>query len=85
MLKDAQFLAGVRAAAFYDKEKSESWWIRYRLLTADRLVTKEIEHERQMRMVLDGLPDGSVAPYAYSPHVLARVKERLKQDQKNRE
>lgn len=82
MLKDAQFLAGVRAAAIYDTNKSESWWIRYRSLTADRMITKDVEHERQMRMVTKGLPDSVGNPYEYSPQVLKRVEKHLKSKQK---
>jgi len=76
--KEAQFLAGIRANAFYDREKSDSWWIRYRLITADRQVAREIIHERQMRMVLNGIPDTVVNPYEYSPQVLEKVREKMK-------
>ena len=82
LLKDEQFLAGVRAAALYDKAKSETWWIRYRSLMADRQITKEITHVRQMKMVTDGVTT-EVAPYAYSPRVLERVRQRLKQSGKS--
>ena len=75
--KDAQFLAGIRADALYDKEKSDSWWIRYRSLTADRQMAKEIAHERQMRMVTEGVTGTDVNPYEYSPEVLNRVKDRI--------
>jgi len=80
--KEAQFLAGIRANALYDSEKSESWWIRYRLITADRQVAKEIVHERQMRMVMDGIEDTAMNPYEYSPKVLARVKEKILKSKK---
>jgi hypothetical protein len=80
LLKDSQFLAGVRAAAFYDDKKSQSWWIRYRSLMAERQITREILHEEQMRMVKQGIPDTEVNPYAYSPKVLERVKAGLTGD-----
>ncbi|NQT91786.1 MAG: carbohydrate ABC transporter substrate-binding protein [Lentisphaerae bacterium] len=78
--KNEQFLAGVRAEALFgERERAESKWIRYRALTSDRQVSPEIYHARQMKLVMRELELPPAGPYEYSPEVLARVRERLKE------
>ena len=75
---DEGFLAGIRGLAMQtDGPESTSWWIKYRALTASRLVLPEIIHARQDRMVEAGPDTGAVGPYEYSPAVLKRIRARL--------
>ncbi len=74
---DEEFLAGVRGMALTAGADAASWWIKYRALTATRLVTPEVVHARQDRMVEAGPDTGAVGPYEYSPEVLKRIRAHL--------
>jgi hypothetical protein len=75
---DEGFLGGIRGLAMQSKgAEATSWWIKYRALTASRLVTPEVTHARQDRLVEAGPDTGAVGPYEYSPAVLKKIKARL--------
>lgn len=75
---DEGFLAGIRGQAMLTTgAEAAGWWIKYRALTATRLVTPEVTHARQDRMVEAGPDTGAVGPYEYSPAVLKRIRVRL--------
>ena len=67
-----------RAAAALD---AESAWVRYRAITASRQIWGELNHARQLDLVTrDKLPDGFVGPYEYSSNVLAKIRQRLREE-----
>jgi len=69
---DAQSAAGLDA---------ESAWVRYRAITASRQIWGELNHARQMDLVKrDKLPEGFVGPYEYSSNVLAKIRQRLREE-----
>ena len=77
------------AAAATPEEKAagardaESAWVRYRAITSSRQIWGELNHARQMDLVKrDKLPAGYVGPYEYSSNVLAKIRERLRAEQK---
>ena len=72
-----QFLAGIRARALAASNPEGADWLKYRALTASRMVMPEIDHANQMRLVEKGPAPDAVGPYEYSSNVLARVKARL--------
>jgi len=72
-----QFLAGIRARALAVANPASPDWVKYRALTASRMVMPEIDHAGQMRLVEKGPAPDAVGPYEYSSNVLARVKARL--------
>ena len=72
-----QFLAGIRARALAAANPVGADWVKYRALTASRMVMPEIDHANQMRLVEKGPAPDAVGPYEYSSNVLARVKARL--------
>ena len=67
-----------KAAAELD---AESAWVRYRAITASRQIWGELNHARQMDLVTrDKLPEGFVGPYEYSSNVLAKIRQRLREE-----
>ena len=75
------------AAAATPEEKTagardaESAWVRYRAITSSRQIWGELNHARQMDLVKrDKLPDGFVGPYEYSSNVLAKIRQRLREE-----
>lgn len=69
---DAQSAAGLDA---------KSAWVRYRAITASRQIWGELNHARQMDLVKrDQLPEGFVGPYEYSSNVLAKIRQRLREE-----
>jgi ABC-type glycerol-3-phosphate transport system substrate-binding protein len=78
MHNNENFLAGIRAQALIlEGDESEAQWIKYRKLTQQRQVNREIDYRRQMKLVEEGPEPGSVGPYQYSTEVLEKVKARL--------
>jgi raffinose/stachyose/melibiose transport system substrate-binding protein len=60
---------------------AESAWVRYRAITASRQIWGELNHARQMDLVKrDKLPEGFVGPYEYSSNVLAKIRQRLRDE-----
>ena len=60
---------------------AESAWVRYRAITASRQIWGELNHARQMDLVKrDKLPEGFVGPYEYSSNVLAKIRQRLREE-----
>ena len=83
MHEGEQFLAGVRSKALSTHgEESESAWVKYRALTAQRQVWPEVDHSRQMKLVEQGVPPSATGPYEYSPQVLEKIKARLRAEKK---
>ncbi len=75
------------AAAATPEEKTagardaESAWVRYRAITSSRQIWGELNHARQMDLVKrDKLPAGYVGPYEYSSNVLAKIRQRLREE-----
>ncbi len=65
-----------KAAAELD---AASAWVRYRAITASRQIWGELNHARQVDLITrDHLPPDYVAPYEYSPAVLAKIRERIR-------
>lgn len=78
MAQAEQFLAGIRAKALNTTGgESESQWVKYRALTAQRQVWGELDHSRQMRLIEQGVEPGP-GPYEYSPRVLDQIRARLR-------
>lgn len=78
MLRNEQFLAGIRARAFVSEgDEQLSNWVKYRALTAQRQVWSEIDHSRQMKFIQQGSLPSKTGPYEYSEEVLAKVRERV--------
>ena len=64
-----------------DELDAESAWVRYRAITASRQIWGELNHARQMDLVTrDKLPEGFVGPYEYSSNVLAKIRQRLRDE-----
>lgn len=80
MQRNELFLAGIRARALFLAEGAESntEWIRYRALTANRQVWAEIDRSRQLKLMEQGIEKDAVGPYEYKPEILQKVKKRLK-------
>ena len=70
--------ADAQSAAELD---AESAWVRYRAITASRQIWGELNHARQMDLVKrDKLPEGFVGPYEYSTNVLAKIRQRIREE-----
>lgn len=72
-----QFLAGIRFNALAEEDQGASEWVKYRALTAARMVMPEVTHAAQMRLVEKGPEQDAVGPYEYNTNVLARIKARV--------
>lgn len=80
MHRNEQFLAGIRAKALASEgDEAQSNWVKYRALTAQRQVWAEIDHSRQMKFVTEGELPSTVGPYEYSPEVMEKIRERVKE------
>jgi hypothetical protein len=78
ILIDESFLSGIRGKALLLRgQAAQQQWIKYRALTASRLILPEVSHARQVQMVKGQTDLGSVGPYEYSPEVLKRIQARL--------
>lgn len=79
MAQAEQFLAGIRSKAIATTgPESDSQWIKYRALTAQRQVWEEVNHSRQMKLIDQGLDPDTAGPYEYSPQVIEKIKARLR-------
>jgi len=74
------FLAGIRSQALFPKSQAEgdSYWIKYRSISGERLTFSEIWHARQARMVSAGIPKGKSGPYEYAAKAIERINSRLR-------
>lgn len=81
MQRNEQFLAGIRAKALGSHgDEAASNWVKYRALTAQRQIWDEISHSRQMKLIKLEIALPDVGPYEYSPAVMAKIRERIRQE-----
>jgi raffinose/stachyose/melibiose transport system substrate-binding protein len=79
MAQGEQFLAGIRSKALATTgPESESQWVKYRALTAQRQVWGELDHSRQMKLVEKGVEPGLPGPYEFSSNVVEKIRMRLR-------
>ncbi len=80
---DEQFMAGMRSQALLapDAESLEEW-NRYRRLTSDRLLTRDLGPVLMEKQLNAGRMPNATAPYDFSPEVIARVQARLKEKER---
>lgn len=82
---EEQFLAGYLARAMTETgARATSLWIKYRQLTAKRLITRDLGAALLQQKLDAGGGTNVVAPYAFSPEVIARVRVRLAEQDKER-
>ncbi len=78
VFRDDQFLAGFRARAMQaQSEEAHTLWVKYRQLTGERLVRRELANSRLLWNYTQGPVPGATAPYELSPQVMQRVRARL--------
>ena len=69
-------------AGFFEVMPAYSGFILKRS-TASRQVLDELNHARQLDLInRDKLPEGYVGPYEYSTNVLAKIRERVRNQMK---
>jgi raffinose/stachyose/melibiose transport system substrate-binding protein len=75
---DERFLAGIRARAMAcSGEEAVSRWIQYRAMTHGRLIGRNLGAALLQMRLEQGVVTDAVAPYEFSPEVVARVRARL--------
>ena len=75
---DDQFLAGFRARALAaPPAAAENLWVKYRQLTASRLLFRDLGNARLQRTLDAGPAPDAPAPYDFPPDVIARVRAKL--------
>ena len=67
-------------AIFRLVDEQLSNWVKYRALTAQRQIWDEISHSRQMKLIKLEIALPDVGPYEYSPAVMAKIRERIRQE-----
>ena len=78
LARDEQFVAGVRARAIAAASPdAPSLWVKYRQLTAGRLICRDLGPALLQKTLEDGAVGKAVGPYEFSPDVIARVRARL--------
>ena len=76
--RDEQLLEGIRAQAeSAAPEAAVSRWIKYRQMVLNRLITRDLNAALLQRTLEAGAVTNAVAPYEFSPAVVARVRARL--------
>lgn len=76
--REEQFLAGFQARALAAAgTEAESLWIKYRQLTAKRLMYQVLDPALLQKKLEEGPVTNAVGPYEFSPEVVARVRARL--------
>jgi len=83
--RDEQFLAGVRELAMSASgAEAASRWIKYRQLTTGRLLARHLGTALLKKRLDEGRAANAVGPYEFSPDVIARVRERIRAQRKER-
>lgn len=78
MAADEQFLAGVRAtAAAADASQSASRWIKYRQMTSNRVIQRDLFATYLQNRLNAGVASNAVGPYGFRPEVLERVRAQV--------
>jgi raffinose/stachyose/melibiose transport system substrate-binding protein len=75
MASDEQLLAVLRRRAqTAPPEQQAGLWAKYRILTTDRLILRDLPQDRLRRILAAGTAIGDVAPYALRPQALANAR-----------
>ena len=78
--RDEQFVAGARAQALVSSEsEAAKQWDRYRQLTTDRLLCRDLGAVLLEKRLNAGSVTNAVGPYDFSPAVIARVRARVRE------
>lgn len=76
--RDEQLLAGIRALAIESTPvEAKSRWIKYRQMMTGRLITRDLGSALLQKQLNEGVATNAVAPYEFSPAVIAKVRARL--------
>jgi len=76
MHRDELLLAGLRARGLMAHgNEARTQWIKYRALTSDRQVLREVSQSYQTLLVSGDLPLPENNPYEYSPAVISKFRE----------
>jgi raffinose/stachyose/melibiose transport system substrate-binding protein len=76
--RDEQFLAGIRGGALGSSgAEAVSRWIKYRAMTAGRLLNRNLGAALLQKRLEAGVATNAVGPYEFSPDVIARVRARI--------
>jgi raffinose/stachyose/melibiose transport system substrate-binding protein len=77
-IRDEQLLAGIRdVAGTTPSDPSATRWIKYRQLTTNRLLYRDLNAAYLRKQLHTAGTTNGLAPYAFSPEVVAEVKKRL--------
>jgi hypothetical protein len=80
---DEQFMAGMRSEAMLAPEsESTEQWNRYRRLTSERLLIRDLGPVLLEKQLNAGSAPDAVAPYDFRPEVMARIRARLGEKEK---
>ena len=83
---DEQILAGFQASAMEATGAvAQSRWIKYRQMTARQLLSRDLDAALLQKRLNEGAVTNTVGPYELSPAVLARVREHLRLQGKERQ
>jgi hypothetical protein len=52
-------------------------WVKYRRLTAGRLIFRDLKYDRQRRLLAQGTVTNAVGPYGFRPEALAHARRRV--------
>lgn len=78
MVREEQLIAGYRYQALTTPpDQAGAGWVKYRLLTAKRLINRYLGTASQARLLEQGSTTNAVGPYEFSPETLERVRARL--------
>jgi len=85
LVRDEQFITGMRSRALAAPvAAAEAEWLRYRQLSAGRLIARDLYASLIDRRLHQGAVDGMRDPYELAPEALARVRERLRREREAR-
>ena len=80
MHRDELLLAGLRARGLMSSgDEARTQWIKYRALTSDRQISREVSQSRQNLLVSGELPLPENDPYGYSSAVLEKIRKRMEE------
>jgi raffinose/stachyose/melibiose transport system substrate-binding protein len=81
--RDEQFMTGCRAMAMAATgDEATDRWTKYRLLTSDRLIGRDLGQTLLINRLNAGPVTNALAPYEFSPAVIAKVRERIRLETK---